>query len=524
LVRTLDTGSWSIATASNGLEGIAAMEKQPADVVLTDHSMPGMTGVEFLRQVKERWPSTQRVMLTGGDDPFTIMEAVNAGEVYRIVTKPWDHAQLRLAVACAFEQRKARADSERAATSSKETTEELVGLARSLEARVQERTQQLSRAKREWETTFDAISMPVAIVGANRVVRRANIAYARAAGVDVRDVPGRKCHEVLFGRTDRCPGCPLERALATDSGAAVEIKGRDRSVFTVEAFPTSDVAPDTVACVYRDVTREKELQSLLVVYERMAAIGRMAGAVAHELNNPLSAALAFAQIMKRDAGRTPDDIEALNEIEESALRCRRIVGSLQMFARRDPARREPTDVGAALEETSLLFSAQMKAHPNAKLRLEIEPNLPRVLGDMAHLRQAFLNLLQNSLKALPAGKGTVEVRASADDEQVEISFTDQGPGIDPRDLVNVFEPASTGEPDRDGDSFAMAVAYGIVEEHGGTIAVRSQRGVGTTFTLSLPALEGRACETGIRDDDSGVIEKVVKREHPEDAPGGPGIL
>jgi len=238
---------------------------------------------------------------------------------------------------------------------------------------------------------------------------------------------------------------------------------------------------------YRDVTDERMMTARLVETEKMAAVGQLAGGVAHEINNPLAGILTFAQLMKRDIGRAPQDLESLQLIEESALRCKRIVESLLQFSRRShEGDRRPFDLNRCVEDAAFLFGAQLKKAPHATLEVKPEPELPSVIGDTGQLGQVLLNLLQNGLYALEGKQGTLSVTTGRRDTHVCFSVEDSGVGIEPSVLPRIFEPSFTTKPPGQGTGLGLAIAYRIVQDHGGRIEVQSRVGEGSTFTVLLP--------------------------------------
>ena len=219
----------------------------------------------------------------------------------------------------------------------------------------------------------------------------------------------------------------------------------------------------------------------------MAAVGQLAGGVAHEINNPLGGILAFSQLMKRDAGRSAPDQEALQLIEESALRCKRIVESLLQFSRRSRAEdRRTFDLSACVDDACFLFRGQLKQAPSTTLQLSIQRELPQVFGDPAQLGQVVLNLLQNGLHALAGTPGTLSVSTGRRDMAVYFSVTDTGTGISSDVRPHIFEPSFTTKPPGQGTGLGLAIAYRIVEDHGGTFEVKTEPARGSTFTVLLP--------------------------------------
>jgi two-component system, NtrC family, sensor kinase len=484
--RVLRRGDWIIETALDAEEGLKALERFTPEVVISDFRMPGMNGVEFLTRVKQQVPRAQRIMLTGQADQQAIEEAINRSEIFRFISKPWNDSHLVLTVKSAFEQYALQAENERLLRVTQSQNEELRRLNAELETRVALRTHLLSQAKREWELSFDSIETPLAVVRAkDYVVRRANRAYAQVASRTAEELsPAEQpCYQLLFDRDSPCPNCPLAEAMAGGKGARAEITQKGRT-YAVAAYPLT--GEGRAVCSYRDVTEEREITRRLIETEKMAAVGQLAGGVAHEINNPLGGILAFAQLMKRDAGRTSSDLESLSLIEESALRCKRIVESLLKFSRHSRAEdRRPFKLNKCIEDAAVLFKAQLKSYPNITLELKLAPDLADLYGDPAQLSQVVLNLLQNGLHALPPNGGRLTIETGREDARLFFRVIDTGSGIEERHLPRIFEPSFTTKPPGQGTGLGLAIAYRIVEDHGGNFKVETRLGEGSRFTVFI---------------------------------------
>ena len=488
LRRVLRRGDWLIETAIDAEAALKIFDTFRPAVVISDFRMPGMNGVDFLARVKELDPGTQRIMLTGQADQHAIEEAINRSEVFRFISKPWNDAQLLLTVKSAFEQHELVADNHRLHELTRNQNTELRQLNADLEQRVQQRTQMLSRAKREWELSFDTIDSPLAVVNTDDlVIRRANRATAKVSNRAVEAIKGGvKCHQYLFGRDTQCAGCTVGPNLK--SPGTLEIVHGERT-FVAQVYPMDD--EPIAVCHYRDVTDERALTRRMIESEKMIAIGNLAGGVAHEINNPLGGILAFSQLMKRDAGRTPQDLEALDLIEESALRCKRIVESLLKFSRRSKVEdRRAFDLSKCVEDAAVLFRAQIKKYPRAKMELKLATGIPNVYGDPSQLGQVVLNLLHNGLQALPNGEGMLTVETGLRDAHCYFKITDTGCGIPEENLARVFEPHFTTKPPGEGTGLGLSIAYRIVEDHGGHFAVDSKVNEGSAFTVMIPVQPG----------------------------------
>jgi two-component system NtrC family sensor kinase len=361
----------------------------------------------------------------------------------------------------------------------------------------------VSVAKRQWESTFDAISEPLMIVDEAYVIRRANLALADELGAAIQRVVGRRCHEVradsgraLAGSGPHpCAGCPVGEAQRLGAAAVGEVRSTDDRTYMLRAFPLVDQETRMTVCHYHDVTDERAMTRELANAERLAAIGRLAGGVAHEINSPLGGILAFAQILQREQVTPVERKEYLAEIERSALRCKAIVEALLRFSRQAPRldrrRVSLNDVVRDAARSIGTRDPELASH----LQLELGEGLPAVLGDAAQLQQVVANLVSNALDS-DARRADVRVSTDAEAAHVRLSVVDRGGGIDDAHLARLFDPFFTTKQEGKGAGLGLAVAYAIVQDHGGKIVARNRTGGGAEFTVTLPA----AAPPGRRDE------------------------
>lgn len=351
-------------------------------------------------------------------------------------------------------------------------------------------TDLLSRGKYLWETTFDAIQDPVSLIDRNYRIQRANLSLAARTGTDIRHVIGRPCYEVFAGRTEPCLGCPAAEAMRRDwqskSQLQHQVGKRDYEVLAYP-FPGAKGTDTALVMHYRDITEERRLNQELVQQEKMAAIGMLAGGVAHEINNPLGGILAFTQLLMREFPEGESVRADLEEIERAALRCKKIVQDLLDFSRVSSGKIKVAVALGPLFEKVFGFLRREFLSLNIQCAVEIDPLLPPVLGDANRLQQIFLNLLTNAAHAMPRG-GTVTIRAQcgADDGFVRIEVEDTGTGVKKEHLSKIFDPFFTTKEPGKGTGLGLSITYRIVRDHDGTIAVESEDGVGTTFRIGLP--------------------------------------
>ncbi len=243
--------------------------------------------------------------------------------------------------------------------------------------------------------------------------------------------------------------------------------------------------------INQDLERQvRDRTRALLQAEKMAALGRMAGGVAHEINNPLGGILAFAQVLLRKTEiQESDRREALETIQGCALRCKNIVDSLLSFSRKPVLEEHDAVALNRIVQTGLQLA---QLHPKAKqvtVRLELTPDLPLVSGRGALLEQVVVNLLQNAFYASPPGE-EVLVRTRVERGEVHLDVLDHGPGISPEVLPRIFEPFFTTKPTGEGTGLGLSICYGIAREHGGRLLAQNQPGNGAIFTLSLPVMPG----------------------------------
>ncbi|MDB4982360.1 MAG: hsfB [Myxococcales bacterium] len=353
----------------------------------------------------------------------------------------------------------------------------------------------VSVAKRQWERTFDAISEPLMIVDRAYVIRRANLALADELGTAIQRVVGQRCHEVRAASTHKligsgaqpCTGCPVAEAQRCGTAAEGEVRATHGRTYTLRAFPVLDPDETLTVCHYHDVTDERVMAAELASAERLSAIGRLAGGVAHEINNPLGGILAFTQILQRGAVTEAERADYLREIEKSALRCKDIVEALVRFSRQASGTdRRSLLANDVVRDTVRAFAAR---EPERALpaQLALAERMPPVMGDPWQLQQVVSQLLANALDS-GGRRGEVEIATVFDTDAVLIIVRDRGTGIAEENLPRLYDPFFTTKEEGKGRGLGLAVAYAIVQDHGGKISARNREGGGAEVTVTLPAL------------------------------------
>lgn len=384
-----------------------------------------------------------------------------------------------------------------------------------LEQKIALRTTQLVNAKNQWERTFDAISEPIALQDGYTIVR-ANLEYARRVRTDIRQVPGKLCHELLANRDSPCPSCPLARGRSAQLRA--EMEDLDRSILQFSGFWASDTPSDSRVVVhYRDITTERHLTARLRESERLASVGQLASGAAHEINNPIGFMIsnlqelrthlnplndligavrdAAAAMNRKDLQQASDALERVRDFNlpdllqehgemvqdsiDGAERVSKIVKALRELARQEVDIVEPCSVTASVTRVS---RALLGDHP--AIILDLGTDETAAISPL-QLDQVLEQLLRNARQAVTADQ-RISVRTRSTDTEVIIEVDDQGCGIPPDHRHRIFEPFFTTRGIGQGIGLGLTVAYGIVARNGGTIAVHSEVGRGTQVTVSLP--------------------------------------
>src|SRR5271170_6581292 len=235
---------------------------------------------------------------------------------------------------------------------------------------------------------------------------------------------------------------------------------------------------------YEDLrkTQEQLLQS-----EKMSAVGQLIAGVAHELNNPLTAILGYAQLLESE-GLSEKAADFVAKLFKQAQRTHRVVQNLLSFARQRKPQKQEVDLRKVLEESLTLREYDLKVN-NVSLERDIPDDLPSVIADPHQLEQVFLNIVNNALDAMveASASGVLKVRVFKKDAYVCVEFDDSGPGI--KDPSRIFDPFYTTKSVGKGTGLGLSICYGIVKEHGGEIVARNREEGGATIEVRLLASE-----------------------------------
>lgn len=238
--------------------------------------------------------------------------------------------------------------------------------------------------------------------------------------------------------------------------------------------------------LFRDVTELRSWEGKFLQAERLTAMGKLAGEIAHEINNPLGGILLYANLIKEDIPGESQAASNLDKIIKLATRCRIIAKGLLNFGRSSSKTHVPVDLNLVVLEMFNLVSDH-KLFREVQTRIRLAQGLPLFMGDKGQIEQVVLNLIINAVEAMN-GKGRLEIYTAnlKGDRAVRLTVRDTGPGIPGEVLHRIFEPFFTTKRPGRGTGLGLSITHGIVQRHGGQIMVESMPGQGARFDVTLP--------------------------------------
>ncbi len=366
--------------------------------------------------------------------------------------------------------------------------------------------EEISREKKEWERTFDAITDMVWIEDGNRRVLRANRTLLQKAGFTAIEITSRHCGELLERLGIAGTRCLCDETRAGRRPSSQEFKTAAGGIFQFWAYPLVDEEGKLYAIVHylKDVTGQKRMEQQLVRSDRLASLGTLVAGIAHEINNPLGIIAGYAEALldRSDdpdllaVGEFEDFPEYLRTIHHEIFRCKSILQSLLEFARPSGGTFREIDVNELIKEVLLLLQHRT-ARLQHRIDLRLTRDLPKISADAGSLRQVLMNLLLNAIYFTPEG-GSITITTEAAGAParpglaepgggIRLTVRDTGAGIAPEVAGKIFDPFFTTKPVGEGTGLGLTISHRIIEEHGGSIDVESAPGEGTTFVITLPS-------------------------------------
>ncbi|MBL7178325.1 MAG: PAS domain S-box protein [Desulfobacteraceae bacterium] len=279
---------------------------------------------------------------------------------------------------------------------------------------------------------------------------------------------------------------PTSMTVTTKDGDEIPVT-LSASMLTIDDQPAGSVGVFTDMREILEMRKELEEAHLqLVQSEKIASVGRMAAGVAHEINNPLSGILIYAELLKENLKDDPQNVEDTHEIINQTLRCKKIVSELLSFSRQSIGKASSFRLEELINK-SLNILINQAIFQDMEVTRVLEPDIPAMIGDMGQLQQVFVNLFTNSADAMKGkGKLNINARYVPEKNQFVIEVSDTGPGIPEGLKDKIFDIFFTTKPVGKGTGLGLSITRNIILLHGGNIMVESPPGGGTTFIIELP--------------------------------------
>lgn len=365
---------------------------------------------------------------------------------------------------------------------------------------VRSRQQELLESRNTLQAVIDGILHPIYTINEAWQLVAVNRTRSEEMGAASEELTGQTCYRVFFGRTEPCEHCAVASTLAEKEAHhwSVRQQGEDLQLkeWDVNAYPVpgSKAGSARAVVVWQDRTEERRLEKSLMQAGKLAAIGQLAAGVAHEINNPLTAINANAQLLQMVMSADHEHYESIDLITQAGERAAKVVRGLLDFARQTEYEFEKTDVNESIRQALNLVSYQFST-ADIEVVLNLAGTLPLIKASWEHLQSVWLNLLINARDALQNVPGDRQIELTSRPEptgkEVVVLVRDNGRGMSAGELSHIFEPFFTTKAPGQGTGLGLATCQRIIQQHGGQIEVVSMPGEGSTFIVHLP-VEGAA--------------------------------
>jgi PAS domain S-box-containing protein len=491
----LATQGLVLLTATSGEEALAMVAQEPPDLILLDVLMPGLDGYQVTSMIKGN-PLTKHIpviLVTAEGDRNARMLGLQAG-AEDFLTKPVDRAELCLRVKNLL-RLKAYGDY-------------FDRYSRALEAEVSSRAADLVASAGLYKSTFDAAPIGIGHVGLNGRWLRGNQRLCELLGYSSEELESLSVQEATQSSAGEAEALRDMAAGTLDRFVVDEKQYSRRDGVVVWARVNMSVYRDTEGrpqhfiFVIEDITSQRALDAQLRQANKMEAIGGLAAGVAHDFNNLLSVILGYSDLLAKGLKEGDPMRDDLEEIKEAGNRAVALTRQLLAFSRQQVLQPRVVDLGEIVGGMEKMLRRLIGE--DVELRATGAHALGRVMVDPGQVEQVIMNLVVNARDAMPrGGKVTIETADVVLDESfasdhvgvkpgphVMLAVSDTGIGMDKAVQARMFEPFFTTKEIGKGTGLGLATVFGIIRQSGGSIWVYSEPGVGTTFKVYLPVVDG----------------------------------
>lgn len=485
LRMTLEMDGYEVVEAVDGLEALQVFEKESPELALLDVRLPGLSGIEVLERLRKMNPDVEVIMITGHGDMEMAIECLRR-EASNFLIKPVSEELLSLSIKRSLEKLNLK--------------KKLRQYTHNLETLVREANIELERAYTFRENIIENCPDALICIRKGGEIILFNTAAERLLGYPKRDVIGKMNIVDLYP-----PGVArqiMKYLRSDDFGGKGLLQKREVEIL----HKTGDPIPVYISAallyeggqetgsvgIFTDLTERKKMEKQLLRSTKFSSLGKLAGGIAHEIDQPLTSIRNCAdRLLRKFAG----DSGVTREIELISLetnKVKSIVKNVQDFSRENPPSKAPVRVLEIVERALEIMTPQTR-FSGIDFSRDFRPDLPEVSVDPNQIQQVVMNIVINAAEAMK-GKGKLEIRAKYNEPYVELEFADTGPGMSEETLENIFDPFFTTKqsPEGCGMGLGLAISYAIVKNHGGDMVVSSTYGKGSSFTVKLPVTSERS--------------------------------
>ncbi len=463
-----DSGAY-VTVCGTGTEALTAA--QGAGLAIVDVRLPDTTGVALLPRLREMMPGGEVILMTGDASLATAIAAVREG-VFAYVQKPFAPEDLLALGVRALAQVQLRRERER-----------LAG--------------ELAVSERLYRGVVESVESLIVGVDREGVIRMWNRCAAQITGWSQDELFGRPFIDTVIAPDQRAQ-CRVglqqawrERRLLEHEFTVLARDGRHRTVrWSAASMATEGEAMELLLLVGNDVTERLALEKRAADAEAMSSLATLTAGLAHEIRNPLNAALLQLELLGRIGSRVadPSQRERIGEcarlVQSEIRRLSRLLEEFLSLARPRTLERYPVDVRALLDYVTTM-QRPLAELAHIALQVSVPDGLPRVLGDQPKLTQVLINLVVNAIDSMREAsmRGTIELIGEVLDERVRIRVVDTGPGIDEQVAKDIFRPFVSTKAM--GTGLGLSIAKRIIDQHGGTVELGPRPGGGTIASVIL---------------------------------------
>jgi two-component system NtrC family sensor kinase len=360
---------------------------------------------------------------------------------------------------------------------------------------IRRRQQELLENRNTLQALIDGIQLPIYTINEDWDLVAVNKGKSDELSIHPSDLVGKRCYQMFYQRQSPCDHCRVAHTLAHKEAQSWPVQWiADDHLpreWEVNAYPIPGTKPGSARAViiWQDRTEERRLESSLLQAGKLAAIGQLAAGVAHEINNPLTAVNANAEILKLVIPKDDENYESVDLIFRAGERAANVVRRLLDFARQEQYFFAPNNINVSIQQALDLVRYQLY-QASIEVIQNMSNDLPKVTASWEHLKSVWLNLIVNARDATltntEARQIEITTRLGADGSHVQALFRDNGKGMTEAELKHIFEPFYTTKDPGKGTGLGLATSHRIIEQHNGEINVVSAPGEGTTFIVRLP--------------------------------------